>query len=74
LRHTFNSRLLEAGVVREVRMSLMGHSLGDDPQSTYSHIELPLKRQAIHKLELWMAEQLKQPNTEDYRKEEEKHG
>jgi integrase len=74
LRHTFNSRLLEAGVVREVRMSLMGHSLGDDPQSTYTHIELPLKREAIRKLESWRAEQLKQPNAENSRKEEEKHG
>jgi hypothetical protein len=66
--------LLEAGVVREVRMSLMGHSLGDDPQSTYTHIELPLKREAIRKLESWRAEQLKQPNAENSRKEEEKHG
>lgn len=54
LRHAFNSRLLEAGVVREVRMSLMGHSLGDDPQATYSHVELPLKRNAIERLEAWL--------------------
>ena len=53
LRHAFNSRLLEANVIREVRMSLMGHSLGDDPQATYSHVELPLKRAAIEKLEAW---------------------
>jgi integrase len=52
LRHAFNTRLLEAGVIREVRMSLMGHSLGDDPQSTYTHVELPLKRDAIAKLEV----------------------
>lgn len=60
LRHTFNTRLMECGVVREVRMSLMGHSLGDDPQATYTHVELPIKREAIHKLELWRAEQRKQ--------------
>jgi integrase len=60
LRHTFNSRLLEAGVMREVRMTLMGHSLGEDPQATYTHIELPQKREAIRKLELWRAEQEKQ--------------
>jgi integrase len=60
LRHTFNTRLLEAGVIREVRMSLMGHSLGDDPQATYSHIELPIKRQAVRKLEQWRAEQEQQ--------------
>jgi len=57
LRHTFNSRLLEAGVIREVRMSLMGHSLGDDPQATYSHVELPAKREAIAKLESWTLKQ-----------------
>jgi integrase len=60
LRHTYNSRLLEAGVIREVRMSLMGHSLGDDPQATYSHVELPIKREAIRKLEAWVADQRKQ--------------
>jgi integrase len=59
LRHTFNTRLMECGVIREVRMSLMGHSLGDDPQATYTHVELPIKREAIRKLELWTAEQRK---------------
>ena len=58
LRHTFNTRLIECGVNREVRMSLMGHSLGDDPQAIYSHIELPIKREAIRKLEHWRREQL----------------
>jgi len=57
LRHCYNSRLLEAGVIREIGMSLMGHSLGDDPQATYSHVELPAKRDAIRKLELWLAEE-----------------
>lgn len=60
LRHAFNSRLLEAGVIREVRMTLMGHSLGDDPQAIYSHVELPVLRQAIEKLETWTSEQRKQ--------------
>jgi integrase len=60
LRHAFNSRLLEAGVVREIRMSLMGHSLGDDPQAIYSHVELPAKREAIRKLESWTVEQRKE--------------
>jgi integrase len=60
LRHTFNTRLLEAGVMREVRMALMGHSLGEDPQATYTHVELPQKREAIRKLELWRAEQEQQ--------------
>lgn len=57
LRHTFNSRLVECGVIREVRMSLMGHSLGDDPQATYTHVELPVMREAIRKLEQWMEAQ-----------------
>jgi integrase len=68
LRHTFNTRLMEAGVIREVRMSLMGHSLGDDPQATYTHVELPLKRDGIRKLELWTAEQRTQLSLEEPRK------
>jgi integrase len=60
LRHTFNTRLMESGVIREVRMSLMGHSLGDDPQATYTHVELPVKREAIRKLEEWADAQRKQ--------------
>lgn len=60
LRHTFNSRLLDAGVLREIRMSLMGHSLGDDPQATYTHVELPAKREAIAKLESWITKQREQ--------------
>jgi integrase len=69
LRHTFNSRLIDAGVIREVRMSLMGHSLGDDPQATYSHVELPVKREAIRKLEAWIESQRKQlqEQGDDYR-------
>src|SRR6185437_3623007 len=70
LRPTFNTRLLEAGVMREVRMSLMGHSLGEDPQATYTHVELPQKRDAIQKLEQWRAEQERQLK----QKQEEKGG
>ncbi len=68
LRHGFNSRLIAAGVIREVRMSLMGHSLGDDPQGTYSHVELPAKQEAILKLESWTAEQRKQLSLQEQRK------
>jgi integrase len=53
LRHTFNTRLLELGVVREVRMALLGHTFGDTHES-YEHVELPLKREAIRKLEAWL--------------------
>jgi integrase len=59
LRHTFNTRLMEAGVIQDVRMSLMGHSRGR-PRTTndiYTHVELPMLRQAIQKLEQWTLEQ-----------------
>lgn len=60
LRHTFNTRLMEAGVLQEVRMALMGHSAGSKVHATYTHIELPVKREAIRKLEQWKTNQLKQ--------------
>ncbi|HEV2523409.1 MAG TPA: site-specific integrase [Candidatus Acidoferrales bacterium] len=55
LRHTFNTRLMEAGVMQEVRKALMGHSSGEDVHSIYTHVELPMKRDAIRKLEEWVA-------------------
>lgn len=55
LRHTFNTRLLEAGVLQEVRKALMGHSSGAGVHGQYTHIELPLKRKAIARLEAWLA-------------------
>lgn len=57
LRHTFNTRLMEAGVVRDVREALMGHSNGR-PRNTneiYTHVELPTLRRAIAALEGWIA-------------------
>ncbi len=62
LRHTFNTRLMEAGVLQEVRMALMGHSTGSSVHATYTHIELPVKREAIRKLEAWKINQQVQPN------------
>lgn len=59
LRHTFNTRLMEAGVIQDVRMSFMGHSQGR-PRTTndiYTHVELPMLRQAIQKLEAWVVAQ-----------------
>jgi integrase len=53
LRHTFNTRLMEAGVIQDVRMDLMGHSPGGT-NSIYTHVELPAKRKAIRKLEAWV--------------------
>jgi integrase len=61
LRHTFNTRLMEAGVVQDVRKALMGHSSGEEINSLYTHVELPVKREAIRKLEVWVeAERQKQ--------------
>lgn len=65
LRHTFNTRLMEAGVLQEVRMALMGHSAGSKVHATYTHIELPVKREAIAKLERWLAQQLQSPASEE---------
>ncbi len=63
LRHTFNTRLMEAGVMQEVRKALMGHSSGEDVHSIYTHVELPAKREAIRKLEAWTEAQ-RNANTE----------
>lgn len=51
-RHTFATRLMEAGVSQDARMVLMGH----EPRTVhwgYIHVELPAKREAIRKLEEW---------------------
>jgi integrase len=53
LRHGFNTRLMEAGVIQDVRKALMGHSTGEDVNAIYTHVELPMKREAIQKLEEW---------------------
>jgi hypothetical protein len=65
LRHTFNTRLMEAGVMQEIRMALMGHSSGSKIHATYTHIELPAKREAIRKLEQWVQDQPKQQMKEN---------
>lgn len=54
LRHTFNTRLMEAGVMQEIRKALMGHSSGRDVNAIYTHVEMPAKREAIRKLEAWL--------------------
>jgi integrase len=67
LRHTFNSRLVECGVIADIRKALMGHSSGGDVHSIYTHVELPLLRKAIASLEGWHTAQLQahsQPNSE----------
>lgn len=57
LRHSFNTRLMEAGVIQDVRMALMGHSGGSKVHSIYTHVELPVKREAIARLEQWVDKQ-----------------
>lgn len=59
LRHTFNSRLAEIGVIADVRKELMGHSGGGDVHSMYTHVELPTLRAAIRRLEAWHAGKLR---------------
>ena len=62
LRHTFNTRLMEAGVIQDVRMSLMGHSQGRarSTNDIYTHVDLRIIRQAIQRLEEWTTEQQKE--------------
>jgi integrase len=66
LRHTFATRLMEAGVLQEVRMALMGHSPGAKIHAVYTHIELPTKREAIRKLEAWVNQQCNQQKEHEH--------
>jgi integrase len=68
LRHTFNTRLMEAGVIQDVRMAIMGHSGGSKVHSMYTHVELPIKRQAVAALEAWVNLQ-----HEELKKKEQEH-
>ena len=45
-------------------MALMGHSVGAKVHATYTHIELPVKRDAIRKLEAWVTNQKDQMQKE----------
>ena len=51
LRHSFNSRLADIGVIADIRKELMGHSRGGDVHSIYTHVELPTLREAISRLD-----------------------
>src|SRR5207237_1368910 len=67
-------RLMEAGVLQEVRMALMGHSSGSKVHATYTHIDLPVKREAIRKLEQWVKQQRQQYLKEAEHASTETHG
>ena len=56
---------MEAGVLQEIRMALMGHSQGAKVHAIYTHIELPAKREAIRKLEHWVNQQRNELQKED---------
>jgi integrase len=62
LRHTANTRLMLAGVLQEVRRELIGHSSqhSRDTNDRYSQIGLAELKDAIAKLELWLAAQANQ--------------
>lgn len=74
LRHTFNTRLMEAGVMQEVRKALMGHASGDRVHSIYTHVELPVKREAIAKLEQWVKTQTQTHNLQEENHDSSKAG
>ncbi len=59
LRHTANTRMMLAGVLQEVRREILGHTSrrSRDMNDRYIQIELPEKRDAIRKLEAWLASQ-----------------
>jgi len=52
LRHTFNSRLAEEGISREVRAKIMGHA-SLDLQDRYTHLEPKVVNEAIAGLKLY---------------------
>jgi integrase len=59
LRHTANTRMMLAGVLQEVRREILGHTSqrSRDVNDRYTQIELPEKREAIRKLEVWLTAQ-----------------
>ena len=57
LRHCDATRLMEAGVIADIRMSLLGHSGGHRTHSIYTHVEVGAKRAAIAQLEAWLTKQ-----------------
>jgi len=67
LRHTANTRMMLAGVLQEVRREIIGHASqrSRDVNDRYTQIELPEKREAILKLELWLERQMQSLTKEE---------
>jgi integrase len=67
LRHTANTRMMLASVLQEVRREILGHTSrrSRDVNDRYTQIELPEKRDAIRKLEVWLASQAASLNAEE---------
>jgi hypothetical protein len=59
--------MMLAGVLQEVRREILGHSSqrSRDVNDRYTQIELPEKREAIRKLEVWLQSQALLLQTED---------
>ena len=55
LRHTFNSRLAEEGVSREVRAKVMGHA-SLSLQDRYTHLEPKAVSEAVAGLRLYQGD------------------
>lgn len=55
--------------MQDIRKALMGHSSGEDVNAIYTHVELPAKREAIRKLEAWVATHNPQPEMKGTRDE-----
>jgi hypothetical protein len=47
-------------VIQDVLNTILGHSSGREINARYTHVELPAKRDAIRKLELWVTQQQKE--------------
>lgn len=62
LRHTANTRLMLAGVLQEIRREIVGHSSqhSRDTNDRYSQIGLAELKDAIAKLDVWLANHAQQ--------------
>ena len=57
LRHTFNTRLMKARVLVDVRKDLMGHSQGKQINYVYTHVDAAMRIDAIRQLQEWVEQE-----------------